>query len=265
MNSFSVITPTGDRPFPFELCCHFMKRQSIYPTEWIIVDDGSIPTQLPNLSFVKHIRRINTSLPNEHTLPLQMIEALQYVSTDKIIMFEDDDWYCADYFERMLKLFEQHPKAKLIGQGRAVYYHIPYRKCFQLINVDRASFCQSAFRMELIPSILHICKTIQNPFIDIMLWQARKGSKYAKDKYLLTDVPPMCIGIKGLPGRVCRTTIGHRGLHPKFKPDPDFSKLREFIGNDVSLYEKFAYVHRSIPLQRSSAVATARRFKIAIR
>ena len=265
MNTFTVITPTGDRPDPFKLCCHYMQRQSVCPTEWIIVDDGVTPTPPPDLPFVKYIRRINTSSEGKHTLPLQMIEALQHVSTDKIIMFEDDDWYCADYFERMLQLFEQHPKAKLIGQGQAVYYHIPFRKCFQLINIDRASLCQSAFRAELIPSILRISKTINNPFIDIMLWQSRKGSKYAKEKYLLIDAAPMCVGIKGLPGRVCKTTIGHRGLHPKFKPDPNFSKLREFIGNDVSLYEKFAYVHHSAPLQRSSAVATARRFKIAMR
>jgi len=264
VNMFTVITPTGDRPEPFKLCCHFMQRQSVYPTEWIIVDDGVVPTSPPDLPFVKYIRRINTSPEGVHTLPLQMIEALQHVTTDKIIMFEDDDWYCSDYFERMLKLFEQHPKAKLIGQDKAVYYHIPFRKCFQLSNVDRASLCQSAFRVELIASIVHICNTINNPFIDIVMWQVRKGSKYAKEKYLLTDAPPMCVGIKGLPGRVCKKTIGHRGLHPKFKPDPNLSKLRSFIGNDVSLYQKFKYVRHSTPIERSSAVGHARHIKTAM-
>ena len=194
-----------------------------------------------------------------------MIEALQHVTTNKIIMFEDDDWYCIDYFERMLKLFEQHPKAKLIGQGQAVYYHIPFKKCFQLTNVDRASLCQTAFRMELIPSIVHICKTINNPFVDLVLWQLKKGSKYSKERYLLTDVPPMCVGIKGLPGRVCIKTIGHKGLHSKFKPDPTLSKLREFIGKDVYLYEKFMHVHHSTPLQRSSLTGDVRRIKNSIK
>ena len=247
MNAFTVITPTGDRPEPFKLCCHYMQRQSVSPTEWIIVDDGAIPTPPPDFPFVKYIRRINTLSEDTHTLPLQMIEAIKHVTTDKIIMFEDDDWYCADYFERMLKLFEEHPKAKLIGQGQAVYYHIPYRKCFQLVNIDRASLCQSAFRAELIPSIFHICSTINNPFIDIMLWQSGKGSKHRDEKYLLKGPAPMCVGIKGLPGRVSIKTIGHKGTHRNFKPDPTFSKLRELIGNDVSLYEKFEYVRHSTP------------------
>lgn len=246
MNTFTVITLTGDRPIPFELCCHYMQRQTIYPTEWIIVDDGAIPTQPPDLPFVKYIRRINTEEKGKHTLPMQMIEALQHVNTDKIIMFEDDDWYCADYFEQMLKLFEAYPKATLIGQSKAVYYHIPFRKCFQLTNVDRASLCQSAFRSVLVPKIVHICKTLNTPFLDIVLWQTEKGSKHGNKKYLLTDASPMCIGIKGLPGR-SSSTIGHKGLHPKFKPDPTYSKLREFIGNDVSLYEKFKYVQHSAP------------------
>lgn len=261
MCCFTVITPTGDRPMPFQLCCYYMERQSIKPTEWIIVDDGVTPTTPPDLPFVKYIRRINNQPIGEHTLPLQMIEALQHVTTDKIIMFEDDDWYCPDYFEKMLKLFEENPKAQLIGQGQAVYYHVPFRKCFELVNSDRASMCQSAFTSAFIPAIIKICQTIKTPFVDAVMWQSQKGSKHRCERFLLLDTPPMCVGIKGLPGRVCSTTIGHKGIHPKFKPDPHFSRLRDFIGDDVSLYLNVRHVSSRAPKQRSLTVERMRRLK----
>lgn len=244
MESFTVITPTGDRPEPFRLCCHYMQRQTIHPTEWIIVDDGVTPTEPPDFPFVKYIRRENNLPLGKHTLPLQMLEALKHVTTFRLVMFEDDDWYCSNYFERMMQLFDAHSEAMLLGQGQAVYYHIPFRKCFQLVNKDRASWCQSAFRSSLIPFVCDVCKDSKDPFIDMKLWRETKS------KFLLTDVPPMCIGIKGMPGRVTKDTIGHKGIHPGFKPDFNCAKLRSFIGNDVELYEKYYTPYQRTPKQK---------------
>lgn len=240
MEPFTIITPTGDRPEAFALCSEYVKRQTLLPTEWIIVDDGEEQTlhwqPLSDTSVrVEYVRRPKQPDDPKHTLPVQMIAALRRVTTGRVIIVEDDDWYRSDYCERMMEMFDSHPNALLIGQGQAVYYHIPMHKCFQMVNEDRASLCQSGFRSSLIPTVLEACKQVSNPFIDLKLWRALK----ANEKFLLLDQPPMCVGIKGLPGRVSDRTIGHRGTHPGFKPDPDGSKLRSLIGDDAGLYAKF--------------------------
>jgi len=60
-------------------------------------------------------------------------------------------------------------------------------------------------------------------------------------------------------------TMGHKGCHPNFKPDPDLTKLRSFIGEDVVLYEKYKGVCQTTSSQRSSLTATHRRSKIGVR
>jgi hypothetical protein len=237
MERFTIITPTGDRPEPFALCYQYMRRQTIQPTEWIIIDDGVLNKQhvppFPVEMKVTYIRRYRKQSDPAHTLPAQMMEALQYVNTDRILIVEDDDWYRADYCERMMEMFDEHPDAQLIGQGQAVYYHIPLRKYFQMVNADRASFCQTGFRSSLIPQVHKACQRTDDPFIDLRLWRG------TKENFLLLNQSPMCVGIKGLPGRVSLRTIGHKGIHPGFKPDPDGSKLKSLIGRDAALYEKF--------------------------
>jgi hypothetical protein len=259
VSDFTVITPTGDRPDPFQLCCHFMQRQTVFPKEWIIVDDGEVPTSPPDLSFVKYVRRANNLSKGKHTLPFQLLEAIKHVTTDRVVIFEDDDWYCADYFEQMGKLFETHPDVQLVGQGQAVYYHVPFKKCYPLVNKDRASLCQSAFLSDILPVLSHICKNTIDPFVDLKLWK-KIGSKF-----LLLNHPPMCVGMKGLPGRKNFETMGHKGTHPNFKPDPDLSKLRSYIGNDVVLYEKYTHPSQPTTCQRSSLTDGHRRSKIGVR
>jgi hypothetical protein len=237
MEKFTIITATGDRPEAFALCYQYVMRQTVLPQEWIIIDDGVLDKlHVPPFSAemkVTYILRYRKQSDPQHTLPVQMIEALQHVNTNYILIVEDDDWYRVDYCERMMKMFDEHPDAQLIGQGQAVYYHIPLRKCFQMVNVDRASFCQTGFRSSLIPQVHKACQRADDPFIDLRLWRG------TKEKFLLLNKPPMCVGIKGLPGRANLRTIGHKGTHPGFKPDPDGSKLKSLIGRDATLYKKF--------------------------
>ena len=258
--SFSVITPTGDRPVPFQLCTHFMQRQTLKPDEWIVVDDGAVPIPMPSdTPFLKYIRRQSTPQKNVHTLPVQMIEALSSVTTDIVIMMEDDDWYCADYLEKMIKLFDQYKGVSLIGQGESVYYHIPLKKYMYVNNRDRASFCQTGFRSELIPALTEICKASRDPFIDLKLWRG------TKDKFLLLGEKLMCVGMKGLEGRGNQWTIGRKGLHPRYKPDYGLELLGELIGEDVLLYEKFDRGIDVPPKGGSSIVGHFRRSKIGER
>ena len=241
MRPFTIITPTGDRPEPFKLCLQYVLRQSILPTEWIIVDDGQIPTEVPSLPFIKYIRRERKTTDGKHTLPSQMQEALNHINTEHMIIFEDDDWYCPTYCEKMLSLFDTNSNSILIGQGQSVYYHIPLQKYYDIGNKDRASWCQTGFRLACIPFIQEQCLNKTNPFIDLRVW------KNVKSRFLLLNRDPMCVGIKGLPGRTSNATIGHRGTHPHYKPDPSLSRLYSLIGEDVKLYEKFFAVNQTTP------------------
>lgn len=247
MQPFTVITPTGDRPEPFSLCCLYMERQTVKPKEWIIVDDGQIETIPPHGSYVNYVRRVNTISREKHTLPFQMIEALRHVTTSRVVIIEDDDWYCQNYLEEMMNMFDKHGAAWLIGQGQAIYYHVRYRRYYEINNMDRASFCQTGFRSEFIPNVLSVCQKTKVPFIDLQLWFGTKR------KFLLIGTNPMCIGIKGMPGRITETTIGHKGTHPGFKEDSDLSKLQSYIGNDAFLYEKYL-THTAPPIFRRSRV-----------
>ena len=234
MNEFTVITPTGDRPEVFELCCKYVLRQSILPTQWIIIDDGVVPTQVPDKRFIHYIRREPDPNYRFHTLPIQMLEAVKHVKHEKIIIVEDDDWYCPTYFEQVLKMFDSPRRPILVGQGQAVYYHVPKQKHYTHENKEHASWCQTAFRSDFIDYITKTCKQYlikKNPFIDMRLW------KYPITKYLLLDSKPFCIGMKGLPGRLGGGS-GHRSLGG-FNQDVEMTFLRQCIGNDFELYKKF--------------------------
>ena len=231
MKKFAIITPTGDRPKPFELCKHFVLRQTIRPTEWIIVDDGKSPVTPPALSFVRYVRRKRSDTDPAHTLTVQMLEAFRHLTCDRVIIVEDDDWYHPRYLEWMLKLFEHPKKPLLIGQGNAVYYHVPLRRFYLHGNKDRASFCQTGFRSSFLPIIKHICSNPVNPFVDMRVWRENVS------KNLILDGRPYCIGMKGLPGRE-GTTMGWKRPH-LFKPDSNLVKLKSYIGEDVKLYRRF--------------------------
>ena len=96
MEPYTIITPTGDRPITFALCCQYVQRQTVPPTEWIVVDDGKEPMSVPSLPWIKYVRRQNREFP-KHSLTKQMVKALQYVTTDRVVIIEDDDWYSPDY------------------------------------------------------------------------------------------------------------------------------------------------------------------------
>lgn len=226
---FTVITPTGDRQRVFQLCQLFMDRQTVKPNQWIIIDDGVVPTIPPTFDFVKYIRRVVKSHEPKHTLSVQMLEALKYVANDIIFIMEDDDYYFSNYFEKMLTLFNTDPPlVELVGQGQAFYYNFYFQKYHTHNNIYHASWCQTGFRRTLIPTINVLCRKSTDSFIDMRVW------KCPVKKFLLLNSLPLCIGMKGLPGRA-GIGSGHTRVK-SFLCDTDFQYIKKFIGNDINLY-----------------------------
>lgn len=240
MNDFTVITPTGDRPESLSICYELMKKQTLKPKEWIIIDDGL--TAIPfhkhsvfNFSFVKYIRRERMANEPNHTLPVQMIKALEFVSTDKIVIMEDDDWYIDNHLEKMNGYLEDFD---LVGHQWNMYYFLPERTYFQHQNEKWSSFCSTAFHRRIFQMIISMDKN--NPYIDLRLF--KKAPPNIK-KFLFRPNKINVLGIKGLPGRVGATYSSNRDiLKAGLKNDNNLSFLESIVGEDIKYYKPYCGV-----------------------
>lgn len=238
IKTFTVVTPTGDRPEAFALCCKYIQRQTRQPDAWIVVDDGATSTLAPDLPYLKYVQRDRTrDIEGQHTLPVQLLEALNHVRTDAILIMEDDDWYAPDYCEKMLAMFEEHSRPLLVGQGQTVYYNVKVRKYFVHYNRAHASLQQTAFHVALADDLRKLCKrcyTRNDPYVDLRMWRT-----FGCKKSLLLDATYSSIGIKGMPGRL-GTCSGHVNTAPFKQDTPKMDRLRGWIGNDVENYLRYA-------------------------
>lgn len=233
-NGVTLITCTGLRPEAIQICKSFIKRQSYTgPLQWIVVDDGEQSTteelSLPG-NIVTRIRPTPYWKEGQNTLPRNLAAAIPEVAYDKILFWEDDDWYAPNYVEFMDSYLQQF---QIVGESYARYYHVPSRRFRILNNVRYSAMCQTGIRSEVLPILESICKHGQKEFIDTQLWEAC----LAKRKLVINN-KPICVGIKGLPGRT-GIGIGHRPDEGGWSFDRDFSTLRNWVGSDVEIYKKF--------------------------
>lgn len=195
---FSVLTPTGDRSESLQRCIHWMRTQTVKPAQWVIVDDGDVPSQIDLVDIpVTYLRRERQADDPVHTLGTNVRYAIPYLENDRVIIFEDDDFYSPEYLEKMDSFFEF---GDLVGQIPAHYYHVGLRKYKVFNNLAHASFCQTGFILSQVLPILLQATRCENPRtvhqLDIRLWRAFKGTKY------LDRGKPLCLGLKGLTGRL---------------------------------------------------------------
>ena len=92
--SSTLLTPTGDRPEAFKLCQNWIGKQDyIGKIRWIIVDDGTISTEI---KYKTHIDIVVIRLPSKagNTQARNLTAGLKLVTEqDKLIIIEDDDYY----------------------------------------------------------------------------------------------------------------------------------------------------------------------------
>lgn len=230
---FTVITPTGDRPESFAICCHLMKQQTIKPTEWIVMDDGKVEQKVPRLSFLNYIKRKRKKNELQHTLPVQLRRIIELVTTDKVIVMEDDDWYDREYFERTLPLLDQFD---LVGLQDNQYYFLQQKEFFIHRNKQWSSFCSTAFTRLLFRYVAALaCGS--NPYIDLHLYKMMRK----QDQKVKLYVPPrvLVLGMKEMPGRVGITYDSNRScLQAGTVPDHNLEYLKSIVGKDLKWYER---------------------------
>ena len=226
-----LLTATGARPEAWEICQRLMSRQDYTGrVTWIIVDDGPEPQRV---SFrregwrIAYIRPSQLWQPGDNTQARNLANGLRIVPDDgRLAIIEDDDWYHPEWLSTVSR--ELH-SAELVGECKARYYNVRQMRGQQLHNREHASLCSTAMR----GAALRTCRECLQPgvrFIDLDLW--RKHT----DKRLF--VGGHVVGIKGMPGRG-GIGMGHRqdfaGVH-----DPRGAMLRAWIGDDASIYSRFA-------------------------
>ena len=249
----TVITLTGDRPLPFLLCQLWVSKQTVKPDQWIVIDDGknSLPTDLViDCEYVKRRRATNEPF---HTLIPNLKEALNLIKNDKIIIFEDDEYYAPTYIERMSKLLDKY---EMVGIGRSKYYHLPTRLYFKHNNMNHGSFAQTAFKSSFIPELRTVIEG--SPFIDLRMWAkiqdiqeheiTPRDNKFSGNEielnnraFVFDDLDEnLYLAMKGLPGR---DGIGEGHKLYKYEQwgaeiDNDWEVLKKWVPNDYSIYKE---------------------------
>jgi len=234
----TIITPTGGRNTAFALCERWMKRQTLKPDEWIVVDDFEKPTKCK--MGQKVIRREPFWQPGKMTLQRNLLEALKIATGDIILIIEDDDWYSPNYIENMVKKFETLSEGKpisnsslIIGEGHTIYYHLKNHTHKYFDNMNHASLFKTGFTKDLIPKINDLLiKHIDEMYFDLHLWKDIKDC----NKYVFLTTSPWSIGIKGLTGDRFGETSGH--LHKLPNLDEKYCNFLQKImpKEDVDIY-----------------------------
>ena len=175
-----AITCTGARPEAFALCEKYMARQTVYPDQWIVVDDCDPATKCTMGQTVIRPEPRWPEFPEPNTQHRNMMAAVDYIKrgvvnpNDQIIFFEDDDWYRSDYIETQRDVMNQFAFG-LVGEIPARYYHVKNR-AFRVFDelamnnpVPHASLCATSMRGYVLPVLIDALEC--RAWIDMYLWR----------------------------------------------------------------------------------------------
>ena len=225
----AAVTCTGDRPEAFDLCRQYVERQTRQPDEWIVVDDGHLPSEAPATAKAIRLPPIESySLARNLFAAIRAAEAL---NADAVAFIEDDDWYDARWLAWCERALTDAP---IVGECRALYYHVGRRGWHQHDNRHHASLCSTAIRRDLFETLKTLCLG-GDPFVDTRLWST---AGIRPQRFPTHLKPPLVVGIKGMPGRT-GIGCGHRPELLRYEDDPELIALRRVIGPDADRYATY--------------------------
>ena len=214
MSTVTIITPTGDRPQSFALLERWYGSQTRKPDQWIVVDDGRVPTVCTKGQ--QYIRR-QPGDGRTHTLPVNLAASLPHVKGDHMMFWEDDEYYSPDYVQVMSGRLVKH---SIIGEcvGR---YWCCRRRAYRLdLHRGHASLCRTAMRVEHRELMEELCG-LGTAWIDLRLWE-RTHLPVARAGTVIS------VSFKNVPGR---------RIHTRFRtwiPDLEGVVLKTWVPEEVA-------------------------------
>lgn len=198
----SALTCSTGRPEALALCRKYVARQTRPVDEHVVQEGGDFWTN--------------------------MRAGLERVTGDLVVIFEDDDWYAADWVERCVAGLAD---ADLFGQLRICNYHV---RCGGIMDSrEGRANCPlhaTAFHARMRERLFGLPWGERKPRLDVSLW--------ALDVRKQTTLALHVVSMKGMPG-----TAGYSVAHsPRYyrRFDRDGSLLRSLIGEeDARVYAGF--------------------------
>lgn len=212
-----IITPTFHRPHLLNRSVFYIERQTIKADERIV-------------------------LPGEETLKEKYRQGLEALKdkVDLIFFMEDDDYYPANYIERMVELWAWAEEPEIFGIGETWFYHPEFRAYWYYKNQENNSCAfTTCVRSDAVDKI--DWSTIDDVFVDAGLWRQLQGDTVTFGK-------PFAIGIKHGRGKKClaggHTKWFYEEKSKNYKGWKEYAAfsdtwLREQIGADADFYDEF--------------------------
>lgn len=199
--SFATITPDrGDRPRFMEFCRHQISRFTVKPDKSYFID---YPPKSETKDLVERVQ-----------VGIEMAKA---DAIDKVFIIESDDYYPADYFERI------DMRSDIVGDDRTIYYHIGNNGFSHERHPFHASLFTTGFRLSSFDKFNY--NSVKGVWLDVELWRHARRRKL-NNRFFDSG----CVGIKhgiGLTGG-----IGHRErIYKKF--DKDWKILASMVDADA--------------------------------
>jgi len=102
-------------------------KQTVLPSEWLIVKDGPLPESLEavirDMSFPNDLKIV--ALPKNVTLGPARMEGIKTASNEWVALMDSDDVCVPDRFEKQLALIEADPDLCIVGGQIVEYDDIP--------------------------------------------------------------------------------------------------------------------------------------------
>lgn len=190
----SALTCSTGRPEALALCRKYVARQTRPVDEHIVQEGGDFWAN--------------------------MKAGLERVTGDFVVIFEDDDWYAADWVERCVAGLR---KNVLYGQSVIVNYHVPWGGFHTSVPKNEgAPLHATAFRRGLIEHILKLPWGAPKPQLDVAMWALRTWKR--------SEPQLRVVSMKGMPGAPGYSQAHSAWQYRQF--DRDGSLLRSLIGEE---------------------------------
>jgi poly-beta-1,6-N-acetyl-D-glucosamine synthase len=131
MTRYVIVTPARDEERHIERTIQSVLGQSVLPTEWLIVDDGStdrtgaiIDRYADQVPWIRTVHRVNLGFRRAGAGVIEAFydgyNSIRNQDWDFIVKLDGDLTFSPDYFERCLAHFHMDPR---LGIGGGEVYH----------------------------------------------------------------------------------------------------------------------------------------------